>query len=330
MTYNYDETLKSEANAFDSQIIERVKNGHIPDLQNCEDCDYFYNNSWRRKSFVQLDFVEQFNLIKNSISDYFSQQESKKIRILEVGCGPGFMSLELARNGFDTIGLDISSDCIAVAINTAEKYSKCHKKNLHYVCTDILSFAEQNSDKFEVILFVGALHHFPDQAQIHALCSQMLVNGGLFICHEPVRDKIDKSNAVISSLITTILSKCGLYYDNTNSAPAELAAMQKYIEEKYKMLRYESDSGEKLQAVNDNEAGYSEMYPYLESNYQRIVFEWRYGLFHELIGGLRLGSEELNSEVASIIKSFDEIMCKEGIINSTEFFYVGRIDKNSI
>jgi len=89
MYQNYDETLKSEANSFDSQIIERVKNGHIPDLQNCNDCDYFYNNSWRRKAYVKLDFVDQFNLIRDSIADYYSKSDRSKVRILEIGCGLG-------------------------------------------------------------------------------------------------------------------------------------------------------------------------------------------------------------------------------------------------
>ena len=328
MYINYDETLKSEANSFDSQIIQRVKNGHIPDLQNCKDCDYFYNNSWRRRAYVQLDFVDQFNIIRDSIADYFSKSDRSKVRILEIGCGPGFMSLELARSGFKTTGLDISNDCISVAIATAEEYSQCYGENLCYECNDLNSFSELNKDKFEVVLFVGALHHFPDQSKVHEQCRRMLVDGGLFICHEPVRDKIGKNNAIVNSLITVLLSKCGFHYENTNDLLVDSLSIKKFIEKKYSILRYENENGEKMQSINDNEAGFAEIYPFLERNYETVVFNWRYGLFHELIGGLRCSNEDLNAKVAEILKNFDEIMCEQGIINSTEFFYVGKIKKS--
>ncbi len=40
--------LYQEAEAFDSQIEERIATGHIPDIRLTAPCDYFYNNSWRR------------------------------------------------------------------------------------------------------------------------------------------------------------------------------------------------------------------------------------------------------------------------------------------
>ncbi len=35
--------LDAEANAFDVQIEERIRNGHIPDLRRAPACDWFYN-----------------------------------------------------------------------------------------------------------------------------------------------------------------------------------------------------------------------------------------------------------------------------------------------
>ena len=56
--------LQLEAMAFDSQIEERIANGHIPDLRYSTPCDYFYNNPWRRPKYVELDFGEIFQVIQ--------------------------------------------------------------------------------------------------------------------------------------------------------------------------------------------------------------------------------------------------------------------------
>ena len=98
-----DAKLAEEAHAFDRQIDERVANGHIPDLRLCTPCDYFYNNPWRRPAYVQLDFGEQFEIIREAIRTHAPKAERTPV-VLEVGCGPGYLSLELARAGFNVTG----------------------------------------------------------------------------------------------------------------------------------------------------------------------------------------------------------------------------------
>jgi hypothetical protein len=55
--------LIQEAEAFIRQILDRVENGHIPDLRYTQKCEYFYNNVWRHPDFVKLDCEEIFNII---------------------------------------------------------------------------------------------------------------------------------------------------------------------------------------------------------------------------------------------------------------------------
>ena len=114
-----DEKLQNEAKAFSTQISERISMGHIPDLRLSKRCEYFYNNVWRAPVFVEMSFVEIFNNIIGSINNAHSFADTPKI--LEVGCGPGHISLELARNGFNVIGIDISEQCIAFANEYSEK-----------------------------------------------------------------------------------------------------------------------------------------------------------------------------------------------------------------
>lgn len=319
---NYDANLEEEANAFDSQIKQRINGGHIPDLDNTQNCNFFYNNPWRRKYFVDLDFGEQRDLIMHSIEKYHDRQ-TETIKVLEVGCGPGYMSSALARKGYNVTGLELSSDCIDVAVFTAEKYSPgLIGSNLNYVCDDFFSFSDRNENVFDVILFVGSMHHFPDQEEVNLSSKKLLKPNGLVICHEPVRDLVTKKNAILNHLITSILSASGTYYKNLNQG-YELRVNED-IDQKFNELRYELEDGEKVQSVNDNEAGYHEMYPALLKHFTEIAFEWRYGLFHEIIGGIRLKNEEEEAALAKFIRDIDKIMCIEKVVDPTEFFFVGK------
>lgn len=318
----YDSTLLEEAAAFNNQINERMMGGHIPDIRNAPDCDYFYNNPWRRKYFVDLDFGEQFSIISKSISSYIGKN-SNSSRIVEIGCGPGYMSLELARYGYDVTGLDISEDCISIAKQTAEKFSpEISTEKLQYICDDLFSFSQKSDSMFDVVLFVGALHHFADQPAVHEAVGRLMKNDGILICHEPLRDRVTKRNAIANLLVTRLLEASGNYY---TVLPSDFPVkLHDDADIKFMQLRYELEDGEKAQSVNDNEAGFAEIFPHLNERYEQLEFSWRYGLFHEIIGGLRFSDRCLEASVARFIRDIDLMMCDNNMIDPTEFYYVGR------
>jgi 2-polyprenyl-3-methyl-5-hydroxy-6-metoxy-1,4-benzoquinol methylase len=318
----YDDNLKDEAAAFDSQIIQRVKGGHIPDIDNVESCDYFYNNPWRRKYYAELDFGEQCDLIINSLRENLDQKP-EELKILEVGSGPGYMSLSLARKGYHVTGLELSLDCIDVAVATAEKYSPgIIGSNLEYVCDDFFNFSESHFNEFDVVLFVGTMHHFSNQEEINLTCKKILKHNGLLICHEPVRDCVTKRNATVNLLICTLLAVSGSYFKKLEEGYEK--CIQANVERIFNELRYESEGGEKTQSINDNEAGFNEMSPLLHKHFNKVDFQWRYGVFHEIIGGIRLDSDDNEAKLAQFIRDIDKVMCQENVVDPTEFFFVGR------
>lgn len=114
-----EDALKQEARAFDQQIEECLEAGYIPDLRKARECKYFYNNTWRHPDYVKLDFVEQFDLIRNAVHK-LAPPASEPVRVLEVGCGPGHMSFEMARHGFDVTGIDLSQSGKSQSFNDNE------------------------------------------------------------------------------------------------------------------------------------------------------------------------------------------------------------------
>ncbi|WVN42130.1 class I SAM-dependent methyltransferase [beta proteobacterium MWH-UniP1] len=318
----HSDNLTQEAQAFDLQIEERIANGHVPDLRLTNPCDYFYNNSWRRPEFVKLDFVEQFELIRDAITR-LTGRSAADVRVLEVGCGPGYLSLELARSGFEVVGLDLSSKCIEVAQQVAERDPwKGERGTLRFIAGDYFCHPDLHAESFDAIVFLGALYHFADQRVIQQRARDLLKPGGLILVHEPVRDRVEKGSAAFALLLSTLLSLGGNFYKDVplRDEPDAIAAE---VERLYNSLRYESEDGSNLQSINDNEAGYAEMYPLLTEHFAQAHFEWRYAFFHEFIGGLRYG-EAANARVARFLKEMDRILVEAGTLPATEFFYVGR------
>lgn len=317
-----DSKLVDEAKAFDDQILTRVANGHVPDLRLCTPCDWFYNNPWRRPCYVELDFGEQFRLIRDAIGQH-APYGTALPKVLEVGCGPGYLSLELARSGCDVTGLDLSPHSIEVARRFAEQDPhRGDRAPLQYVTGDFFSHVELKDAHFDAIVFLGALHHFPDQQQTLRRARQLLKPEGVVVVHEPVRDRVTRGNAVFAHLLRVLLSLKGGFFEHY-AIPDSDQAREREFDKLFASMRYETENGENMQSVNDNEAGYAEMKPVLDELFEQQAFAWRYAFFHEFIGGLRF-DDALNEKLARYLREVDRELCQLGVLSATEFFYVGR------
>ena len=332
------DTLIAEAGAFDRQIDERMANGHIPDLRRVQPCDWFYNNAWRRPEYVALDFGEQFELIRDAIREHTSASTP---RVLEVGCGPGYLSLELARAGFDVVGLDLSPRCIEIAEQVAgDDPWAAERGALHYLTADLFTGEPLDTSpeararalellriaSFDAVVFLGALHHFGDQYTVMRRVRELLAPSGVIVVHEPARDRVERGHAVFSLMAEGIISAGGHFHTDI-PLPGDDAACEAEIDRRYRRMRYEDEAGEKLQSANDNEAGWTEMSAALEAAFECLDFQWRYAFFHEVIGGLRY-DEATNARLARFLREMDRRLVQTRVLPATEFFFVGGMTPN--
>ena len=107
--------------------------------------------------------------IKNAFAD-------QPVRVLDVGCGAGFLSNELSREGFALTGLDSSDRSLAVArlhdTTGAVEYELGDASNLPYpYCT------------FEVACAMDFLEHVDEPLEIIREITRVLKPGGLFFFH---------------------------------------------------------------------------------------------------------------------------------------------------
>jgi 2-polyprenyl-6-hydroxyphenyl methylase/3-demethylubiquinone-9 3-methyltransferase len=102
--------------------------------------------------------------------------QSKESKVLDVGCGAGFLSNELAKNFFQVTGVDLSEESLAVA----RAYDET--KSVQYLSADAyhLPFPDHY---FDVVTAMDFLEHVEQPAEVIKEFSRVLKPSGLFIFH---------------------------------------------------------------------------------------------------------------------------------------------------
>jgi 2-polyprenyl-6-hydroxyphenyl methylase/3-demethylubiquinone-9 3-methyltransferase len=104
------------------------------------------------------------------------ERSGQGARVLDVGCGAGFSSNYLAREGFDVSGLDASPESLAVAARHDET------RSVRYQLGDALSLPHADAS-FDAVCAMDFLEHVEDPGAVIAECSRVLRPGGLFFFH---------------------------------------------------------------------------------------------------------------------------------------------------
>ncbi len=112
-----------------------------------------------------------------------------RAQVLDVGCGPGWLSEFLARCGYWVTGVDVSADMVEIA---RERMAKVREP----VAEGIDALAEFHampvldlpwSGRFDAAILYDAMHHFDDEVETLRVIRRSLAPGGRIFIHEGVR-----------------------------------------------------------------------------------------------------------------------------------------------
>ena len=99
-------------------------------------------------------------------------------RVADLGCGSGVFTELLRREGYESVGLDISPKLVELG----------RKK---YPGLELLEGDAENlpfkSDSLDGVLLSGLVHHFPDPRRLAAEVRRVLKRGGRFVAFDPNR-----------------------------------------------------------------------------------------------------------------------------------------------
>src|SRR5215510_2972695 len=88
----------------------------------------------------------------------FSLLPQPPARVLDCGCGTGWLSYFLAERGYDVVGTDVSADAIALA-ESHPLFREGKLPRFVVADTEALTFASE----FDAVVFFDALHHAIDE-----------------------------------------------------------------------------------------------------------------------------------------------------------------------
>ncbi len=310
--------LKAEAEAFDKRIEERTKAGFVPDIRRAVKCNYFYKSFFRDPYFIKLYLEHEINYFLSMLKKH-AQPNS---RILEVGCGPGYVSLELARAGFHVTAFDISQKAIDVAKKTLA--SNPFKDGFGTLDYKVSSF-EDFSGIFDVVLIRGAIHHMNDPEVVIRKAVDFLESGGLFLCIEPCHEKWRKHDAVQVALVRSLLSLTGNWYENAlGDELLDPKKFEDYVDDVHSEYVNERDIDELGgQSPNDNSSTGQEILVALRKHLIELEYFPVTSFIYRVLGGIR-GNDDLVHKIASLLSIYDKVSIREGFMQPNNFFFAGR------
>ncbi len=211
-------------------------------------------SQWSSLPMIELSALSTYRFVQSRLS-------RSRLRILEIGCGNGYLTLELARDGHEVIGIDKSREIIEVA----ERSRVAHPDmagTLQYYCADFLQW-EQAS--FDIIIFNRTLHHLAGIQAVMTKVKQLLKSDGHIICQDYAYDRLDDRTATWLYAMQKILFLNGVYKESPTIGEDESLSIESMRQAWFKHGEHHLNKYEDMQlALNAIfHAQHLSWYPYL-------------------------------------------------------------------
>ncbi|KAK4884414.1 hypothetical protein RN001_000685 [Aquatica leii] len=121
---------------------------------------------------VTNDIVVPYYL--DVICQRFSKTSPINVKLLDVGCGGGLCTEKFGEAGYSVIGIDINPDLI----NIAKNHLHSSLRNVSYYTESIETHAENNAEKYDVVVINFVIQHLTDHEVFVRNCVECLKPGG--------------------------------------------------------------------------------------------------------------------------------------------------------
>jgi 2-polyprenyl-3-methyl-5-hydroxy-6-metoxy-1,4-benzoquinol methylase len=240
--FEYQEKINNEAKFWDERAEVLLSSGRIPlwfDHRRGEDVTFIPLNQLRGAGIradpilYRIVFGDMMNLI-------IKEATQKKGYALDLGCGAGWLSLELARCGMNVDGYDISPKQIEIAKNFSKESQESSDPLLHgsfgstnYQVID-LNRVVLEKEKYEVAVSLGTLHHIQRLDHLINEIHKSVKHNGKFIFYEYIGyyDLPETIHLIfrIAKILPKFISSLLNSTDTIKSSPFEGISQREIIE----------------------------------------------------------------------------------------------------
>lgn len=325
---NVQDSLENERRAFNEKIRTKMHNGFIPDIRRMETNTYFIKQFWREPYFVNLHLGHVIGRYNNFLLKYVGPGS----RLLDVGCGAGYISLELARLGFHVTAIDIADEAIASARDTLTSADKGENfGSLEYRAVPFAVDRFLQDAPFDVILFSASLHHFPDIDDAVRSALQLCRSGGILIAYEPATEMWTEKDAAVLAFVRCALAITGNWYDPTLAFAAR--SEQEFHDATVAVLAECTENKDELtpEGQSDNDDGFAgrKIHDALSKHAELLECEPATAYLHTGFGGLRANDQETLHRLGDLLATFERYALHHKVLRPTAEFFVARKTANS-
>ena len=276
-----------------------------PDLRRLKSWPQMEDSPWRQPYLADLTYGELHRLVDEFVTGH-------GLRILDVGCGTGFMSLELAREGHHVLGLDSDQEIINIAVRTMNSDpSKSERGFLEYTRADFTAWEGPKTD-YDLVIVSRALHHNPQPEKALNKAHKLLRETGRLVCIDFAYDQFDQQTGTWLYHMRKALEQAG-WYKAEGRLPDDINAATRRI------LKEWFEEYEKRGSFNR----FEEMRKPLYRLFQEEHFSWKPYLYWEIIRHMRVPSDEVELEMARTISSMERTLIETQQIKPVLFCFVG-------
>lgn len=284
--------------------MTNIPDDFTPDLRRLKSWPSMEHSPWRQPYLADLTFGE----IQRLVDEFVPGQ---RLKILDVGCGRGYLSLELAREGHDVLGIDSDQEMIQQAKKTmnTDPY-KSERGPLNY---QVQTFSEWKDPdyKFDLIIFSRVLHHIPEPAKALGRAHRLLRIGGRIICIEYAYDRFNRCSATWFYHVRRVLEQAGWYKPKKKLPKNANASVEQILEEWMAPARKEH--------FNRSQ----EMLKPLRRLFREIHFSWKPYIYWDIIMGMRVPSPDTELALARSVSAMERALIDTGAISPVLFCFVG-------
>ena len=133
----------------------------------------------------------QTKILNKSLSRFCAEINHPESRILDLGCGTGYLTLPLLARGHHMTGVDLSQEMLEVL---RQKIPETEKDRFTFKVTGAEDFVETDTESYDAVVLSALLHHLYDyESTVRKVCRKLTSGSCLLVFFEPLKQEIASS-----------------------------------------------------------------------------------------------------------------------------------------